>query len=442
MALPQTVESEQPPATSAGSESYTIPWLIKRNMVFIATAQACAGVATQLTPTMGALIAVRLSGTTALAGAATSMLGLSRLLVAYPLGTITDRFGRRAGLMLGLLLGVIGALTAGASVVIGSFPLFLLGVFVIGCGSGGIQQLRVAAADMFPPARRAEGIGYLLTGSLIGTFGGTGLVSLATALSPRLDLDPAALAWFMAPAVFLPAAFFIAFLRPDPKEIATNLIRYYPNYRPTAQQRAFEDAGPQGIRAFVKDYPKRTAFVSYFMVQGNMSMMMAMTSVVLDHHGHGLPAISLAVAIHVVGMFGFSLPFGKMSDRIGRRMVMLLGVLMAGGGSLVVVATPDYWPVVFGVFLVGLGWSAVGVAATALIADRCSPAERGRAIGANDTFGGAASIAMPLSAGPLAAAFGLPVVGVFGMAVMLLPLLLLLRLQETSPGSYAVAQRS
>ena len=35
MALPQTVESKQPPGTSAGSESYTIPRLIKRNMAFI-----------------------------------------------------------------------------------------------------------------------------------------------------------------------------------------------------------------------------------------------------------------------------------------------------------------------------------------------------------------------------------------------------------------------
>jgi MFS family permease len=423
-------------ARAAKARRDPIPPLIKRNMAFFATAQACAGVATQLTPTMGALIAVRLSGTTALAGAATSMLGLSRLVIAYPIGAVTDRFGRKAGVLLGLLLGVLGAFTAGASVLAGSFPLFLLGAFVIGCGSGAVQQLRVAAADMFPPSRRAEGVGLLQTGSLIGTFGGTGLISLATALSPILKIDTPALAWFMAPAVFLPAAFLVALARPDPKVIAANLTRYYPNHVPTAQQRAFEEAGPQGVKAFLRDYPKFTAFVAYFMVQGNMSMMMAMSSVVLDHHGHELPAISLAVAFHVVGMFGFALPFGRMSDRLGRRQAMLLGVVLAGGGSLVVVATPDYWPITFGVFLVGLGWSAVGVAATALIADRCSPAERGRAIGANDTFGGAASIAMPLSGGPLAAVFGLPVVGVFGMAVMLVPLVLLLRLRETSPGHY------
>ena len=43
-----------------------------------------------------------------------------------------------------------------------------------------------------------------------------------------------------------------------------------------------------------------------------MSMMMAMTSLALDHHGYGLTLISVSVSLHVVGMFGFSIPFGRL----------------------------------------------------------------------------------------------------------------------------------
>jgi hypothetical protein len=72
-----------------------------------------------------------------------------------------------------------------------------------------------------------------------------------------------------------------------------------------------------------------------------------------------------------------------------------------------------------------------------LIADRTSSTVRGRAIGTNDTFGGASSIALPLVGGPLAAAFGLEAVGIFAVALMVLPVLLLSRLREPSPGRYS-----
>src|SRR5262249_62202540 len=61
-----------------------------------------------------------------------------------------------------------------------------------------------------------------------------------------------------------------------------------------------------------------------------MSMIMAMTSLALTHAGHALPAISFAVAMHVIGMFGLSLPLGHLADRLGRRHVMLGGTVAAG----------------------------------------------------------------------------------------------------------------
>jgi MFS family permease len=421
-----------------GPPPLRIPPLIKRNMWFIATAQVSAGAASQLTPALGAVIVVRLAGSTGLAGAASSMLGLGRMLVAYSVGTIADRYGRKAGLYLGLFLSLNGTLMVGSSVLLSSLPLFFTGVLVFGLGSGAVSQLRVAATDMYPPSRRAEALGILLTGSLVGAFAGLGLVSLADGLGGPLSVEPLALTWFLAPAVIIPAAVLISRVHPDPREVSINLERYYPGHAIAEAKARPEVGGESGFWVFVRDYPRLTAFVSYFAVQGNMSMMMAMTSLILDHHGHGLPAISLAVAIHTVGMFAFSLPLGRLSDFIGRRWVMLLGVLIAASGSLLVVATPLYWVITSGTFLVGVGWSAVNIAAVSLIVDRTVPLERGRAIGTNDTFGGAASITMPLLAGPLAATFGLGVIGVVAVALMVLPLLLLLRLYEPKPGVYAL----
>jgi len=58
---------------------------------------------------------------------------------------------------------------------------------------------------MYPPARRAEGLGYVLTGSVVGALGGPLLVSVAQVSSPRVGLDPLALTWLLAPFVILPS---------------------------------------------------------------------------------------------------------------------------------------------------------------------------------------------------------------------------------------------
>ena len=57
--------------------------------------------------------------------------------------------------------------------------MFVLGMLIFGLGVGAGQQLRLAAADLFPPSRRAEGLGYVLTGSLAGALGGPVLISAA-----------------------------------------------------------------------------------------------------------------------------------------------------------------------------------------------------------------------------------------------------------------------
>ena len=411
-----------------------IPRIIRRNTLLLASSQAFTGAGGQMVPTLGPVLVLQMINNASLAGIGTSITGLSRLLIAYPIGKLTDTYGRRAGVVLGLLLVGCGASVTGFSAIMGNFAVFLLGILILGLGTGAVQQLRVAAADMYPPSRRAEGLGLVLTGSLVGALVGPILIRSAEAFAPRLNLEPIALAWFFVPFAVLGSMAMVLRVRPDPKEIASNLGDYYPDYVPPP--RSQEPAGKVGIATFVREYPKLTAFVSMFSVQGNMNMMMAMTSLALKEHGYSLSAISLSVAIHVMGMFGFSLPIGKLADRIGRRNTMFWGVFIAAAGTWFIVATPYYWIVTLGTFLVGLGWSCVNISATALYADTTSPAARGRVIGANDTFTAAAAIGMPLVGGVVVEYLGLRMLGFFGMALMLPAIYFLLRLRERRPGTY------
>jgi MFS family permease len=283
---------------------------------------------------------------------------------------------------------------------------------------------------MFPPHRRAEGLGLVLTGSLVGAAGGPVLISIAQGISPNLGIDAIATSWVIVPFLLIPTMILIWMVRPDPKEIAANLSVYYPNLPSVTRS---QPMAAVGFRAYWAEPAKRIAFSANALAQGNMAMMMAMTPISLSHHGHGLTEISIAVAIHVMGMFAFSLPLGRLSDRLGRKPLLLGGAIVAALGSVVVPLTPDYWVAALGIFLVGLGWSGVNVAGSAVIADTTNAAQRGRAIGANDTFVGAASVTFPLIGGALVALAGLPALSVFAVLMLAPVAVMILGLKETRP---------
>jgi MFS family permease len=415
-----------PAARAAGDRALAVPPVVRRNTLLLATSQAIVGAGTQMIPSLGAIMALQLGGSAALVGLASGLLGVSQFLVAYPIGQLTDRRGRVVGILTGQAVSLVGALLLGACVVAGSFPLFVVGMIVFGLGVGAGQQLRLAAADMFLPARRAEGLGYVLTGSLIGVLGGPVLIAIAEWAGVRFGVPTVAVAWWLVPALILPGMALVARVRPDPREIARHLSRYYPGYTPPPAPAVTVDA-PVGLLAWLRYSPTRTAYVALATAQGSMAVMMTITPVALSHHGHTLTAISVSVALHVVGMFGFSLPLGRLSDRIGRRATMLAGTAVCAAGALLVPLSPDYIVATAGIFLVGLGWSAATVAATARIADVVPAEARGRAVGAGDTLVGITSVVCPLLAGPAVLAYGLAAV----VPLVLLPLipaaLLLLR---------------
>ena len=420
------------PVAEQPAGHFAVPAIVRRNTLLLASSQAIVGIGSQMVPTLAPIMIVRLSGTEALLGVAVASIGVSKLLAAYPVGQITDRYGRKAGLLLGNALCLLGALILGTAVLWWSLPQLIVGLLVFGAGVAASQQLRLAAADMYLPNRRAEGLGYVLTGSLTGALLAPLVMTGAQAAAPGLGIEAAALAWLLVPLTLVPVMVLVAQVRPDPKEIASNLSRYYPGYvAPPRPHDVHGAAMPDpSIVAWLREYPKRVAFVSSAVAQGTMTLMMALTSFSLAHHGHEFSAISISVAIHVVGMFGLSVPLGRICDRTGRRPVLLGGLMVLAMGAILVPSTSDYWLATLGTFLVGVGWSGASIAASALIADTTEPTLRGRAIGMNDTFAAAGAIVFPLVGGPLAAAFGLVTMGFITAAVTVPAMILAAGLQQ------------
>jgi MFS family permease len=296
-------------------------------------------------------------------------------------------------------------------------------MLVFGMGMNAAQQLRVAATDMFPPWLRAQALGYVALGSLLGLAMGPVVVGLAEMIVERDGGDPLALPWLMLPVLIVAGMIMVIFVRPDPKEIGMNLERYYPGYVPP-ERSAAEDSS-FSVFDLLRNPRMRMAIVANAAGQGNMAIVMVLTSLVLNHHGHSLTSIAVSHMFHSAGMFAFTVPLGILADRHGREGVMHAGVATTLVGAGLVAFTGGFWLVTLGTFLVGLGWAAANVASTALIADYTETEQRGRAIGVNDSFAGAMALLAAVVTGPLIEYSGLPAAGLTAVLIALLPLLML-----------------
>jgi MFS family permease len=396
--------------------AFRIPAIVKRNTVLVALSQSFSGAGMPLAYGIGPLMVVALTGSVGL-------FGLSRFLVSYPVGKVTDAYGRRPGILMGLVLAMVGAISVGCSLALQSIALLVAGMVVFGMGMAAAQQLRVAVTDMYPPHLRARALGFVALGSLAGLMISPTLVTVSEAVAPGLGQNPMALPWLVLPLLIVPGMVLVGFVRPDPKQIGMNLAHYYPGYVPPPRPTS---AGADFRAVDLLLNPRtRLAIVSNCAAQGNMSIVMVLTSLVLAHHGHSLGAIALSHMFHTAGMFAFTIPLGMLADRLGRPVVMFSGVATALLGAILVTFTGAFEAVTLGTFLVGLGWAAANVAATALIADHSDTAIRGRAIGVNDSFAGGMTVAMAVVTGPLVEWSGLPAAGMAAVVIAAVPLLML-----------------
>lgn len=398
-----------------------IPGLIKRNTFLFALSQSFTGAGMSMAYGIGPLMVVALTGSASLAGLSVGLFGLSRFIVAYPVGKISDAYGRKPGILLGLLLALVGSLGLWLSMSMASATMLVLGMLLFGMGMNGAQQMRVAATDMFPPNMRAQALGYVALGSLAGLLIMPVLVSGGEFLAQRTGGHALGLPWLLLPVLILPGIMVVALVRPDPKVIGMRLADYYPGYAP-AHRPEGKPTVTFSPRELLRDPRMRLAIVSNCAGQGNMAIVMVLTALVLQHHGHSLSAIAFSHMFHSLGMFAFTVPLGKLADRFGREWAMYPGVATTLVGAILVTYTEPFLLITLGTFLVGIGWAAANVAATALIANQYETLQRGRAIGVADSFAGGTAVLAAIVTGPLIEWSGLPAAGLTAVLVAAVPL--------------------
>lgn len=368
--------------------------------------------------TVAAIAGQELLGSSVLAGAPAAAVVFGAAAGSIGLSWIMARRGRRSGLTAGYLAGLTGAALATAAIVLGSFPLLILGTFIIGFGNSSNLLSRYAAADMTEPKRRAVAIGLVVWGATIGGVVGPWLVPIAGHLAPRLGL-PALAGPFLVPVVFVGAAAAIVFvlLRPDPFALAHESNVHAPSGEPATP-----------VAQILRRPPVLAALAALVAGQVTMVLIMTMTPLHLIAHHHGLGTVGFVISGHVAGMYALAPVSGWIANRIGYLQTILAGTgVLVAASLLAAIAPPESDTILFvALFLLGWGWSLGFVAGSAMLSAEVELAERARIQGVADAVIWTTSALASLGSGAVVAAAGFSTLGFLGVALVLAPVWLLL----------------
>ncbi|MBL8062162.1 MAG: MFS transporter [Anaerolineales bacterium] len=379
--------------------------------------------------TLNSIVGKELSQNSSWAGVPTAVYLLAGAFSAFMWGYVYDAIGRRNGLTAGLSTGVIGSGVTFYAIAIHSFALFLGGMVLMGIANSAVTLGRFAAAEVNKPENRGRAISNVVIGGTVGSVIGPFVTGPAGSLVGSWGIDELAGAYLVAAVLFaIGAVVVFAGLRPDPREIGAQVAEQFPETLIRHKH----------VRSVFEIFRQPAALVALSsMVLGQMVMVLVMviTSLHMRGHNHELTDISAVIASHTFGMYAFSILSGRLADKWGRGVVILIGSATLVVACIAATISPDVLPLGVALFLLGLGWNFCFVGGSALLADQLSPAERARTQGLNDLMVGLASAFGSLESGFIFTSLGYNMMAYVSAAVALVPLAVVVVWMSKKPAS-------
>jgi MFS family permease len=389
----------------------------KKAMVTLFVAQVFGSTGHSIGMAVGGIAAAAILGSNTWSGVPVAIGALGTALASWPLARLMDRAGRRPGLVLGYALSVAGAVLGMGGMVMRSFPLLLVGMALFGVAQTSNLLARYAAADVSSGAQRGRAMGLIVWGSAVGSIIGPNLMGPTVSVGARLGLPPAGSAFLISIAGYGLAAILVEiFLRPDPLTIARALEPAPIPGRPSAPART--------LGAILGDVRVQIALATLTISQFVMISTTSTSPVYLHDQGHGVQTIGIAVALHLGGMYVASPLSGWLCDRFGRLLMIGIGGVVLIGAVVLAGLVPgtDRTLVIGGLFLNGVGWNFAFVAASALLTDALSPAERASIQGFADLVMGLMGALGSTAGGMILGVWGFTALNFVGAVLVLAPL--------------------
>ena len=382
------------------------------------TTQSLASAGFIAAATINSILGAKLGGSPSYAGVPSAVYLVGGAFAASAWGYLMDKIGRRNGIVLGLLIGVLGNGLVLYAIAIASLLLFLTGMLMMGICNAAVVLGRFAAAEVNPPEQRGAAISNVVLGGTFGAIFGPLLVGPMGTFAHSLGMDELAGAYLATILLFAIASLVVfAGLRPDPRDLGIQVAAQHPEALPKGAT-----GTTRPILEILRQPAALVAVIAMALGQVVMVAVMVITSLHMRGHHHNLRDISAVISSHTFGMYAFSVLSGRLSDKWGRGRVILFGSFTLLLACIAAPLSPNVLPLAVALFLLGLGWNFCFVGGSALLADQLSPAERSRMQGTNDLLVGLASSTGSLGSGILFAVSSYTVIAIVAGIISLIPL--------------------
>jgi multidrug resistance protein len=329
--------------------------------------------------------AERLGANAAMVGALIASFSVAQLLAAPVWGWLSDRYGRRPAILVGLLLSAVAYFIFGFA---NSIWLLFLSRIVQGLGGGTIGVVQAYVSDVSEPKDRAKMLGWLSAvtslGAVIGPAIGSMLVKFGGHTAPGLG---------SAALCLLVAGFAWKFLK---ESRGTHTMEM-------AVATQHSGGGFGAIRRVIThpDDPATRLIWIYAISIGAFYGTTAILPLVLADR-LGVNEQNIGYFIMYLGGIGVVVRtgiLGRMIEWLGEARLCRLGLVLLAAGLALVAAIHSY-PILFLSFtLMPLGTAFIFPAVTAMLSRVVAKSERGLYMGVQHTFGGISRVSFPLATG-------------------------------------------
>jgi MFS family permease len=404
----------------------------RRTIGLLFLTQIIAGLGMAVGGSVGALLAADIAGV-ALSGVAQSANVIGAALFALPAAAIVDRRGRRPSLAVGYTLASLGALLIVGAAMRDSVPLLFAGLFLFGCAAAASYQARYAAVDLAPDAARGRHLSLVLWATTLGAIVGPSLAAPSGGALARYGMPTLAGPFILSALLFGAVVLvLLLFLRPDPAVMARRLAESVPGGA-TRPRRGVRAALPVVLSRPTARLGVAAMAIGHVVMVGVMTMTPVHVRSAGYDAAHTLRAVGLILSGHVAGMFAFAPVFGWLSDKLGRRPVIAIGIVLLLLACLVA-GTAHYRMerLGAGLMLLGLGWSAAMVAGSTMLSEGVPVELRASAQGLSDLAMGLAGATAGALSGVVVEGWGYPALTLLA-ALATGPLVLILASDSPAP---------
>jgi MFS family permease len=334
----------------------------KRNVLILAGTQALFQTVSVMVITISGVVGWMLAADKSLATLPIAMMMVAVAVTMIPASLFMQRYGRKAGFILGATLGVAAGLLAAGAIWLESFSLFVAANMLVGCYQAFAQYYRFAAADAASASFKSRAISWVIAGGVIAAVAGPNLVRF----TQNIGTVPSALTYLTMAVLAVLAIVMLS-------RLALPAVSTTESHEPA-----------RSLPAIMRQPVFLTALAGSSVGAAVMLLVMTATPLAMQICGQPIDAAATVIQWHVLGMFAPSFFTGNLIRRFGVLTIMGTGIVLLAGHVAIALSGIEFLHFLSGLILLGVGWNFLFVGGTTLLTEAYRPSERAKVQATHD----------------------------------------------------------